>query len=83
MSDIKLSKVQEAYVKKMEREKVARETALIRMKRRNRGFLFGGLAAVFSICKLTAFAIVRLTQMNAINLVATKSHVLNPTGCKT
>lgn len=54
-SDPKLSRVQEAYVKKMEREKVAREVLLVRMKRRNRAFLYGGLAAVFGICKFTCF----------------------------
>ena len=50
MSDPNLSKSQEAYIKKMEREKIVRELMLTRMKKRNRLFLLGGITTVLSIC---------------------------------
>lgn len=55
MSEPKLTKIQVAYIKKMEREKVNREALLHRMRRRNRYFLAGGLSAVLGICKLDCF----------------------------
>lgn len=61
-------------MKKMEREKLAREMVFSRMRKRNRLFLFGGLATVFGICKLIDFV-----TWNGLSLAVIKSleNVLN------